>query len=230
VQFKFVVGAKNAMEYRIIQSIETWLGCAIDDKSNGKIHLLSTSSRTDAPYNRLVINRIVGKNVVIATCIPRLVDKLTPLLDSITEWELFSEYGLALLRNHMSSEDAQYLGQGLSYAKIQTDNFLEECLDFVVRKTNENGLVVGFVYVLDDIEVSSVELSRRDSSDTIFINVETKKDYRGKGFGTCVVKVATDWLLTNGFVPRYGAGVSNTASLSIARKLQYNLISHHIVC
>lgn len=118
----------------------------------------------------------------------------------------------------------------MSYAKIQTDSCFEENLDFVVRKTNENGVVVGFVYVLDDIEVSFVELARRDSSDTIFINVETKEDYRGRGFGTSVVKVATDWLLTNGFIPRYGAEVSNISSLSIARKLQYNLISQHIVC
>jgi GNAT superfamily N-acetyltransferase len=221
---------ENAMDYRIIQSIEAWLGCSIDDKYNGKIHLLSTPSRSDLPYNRLVINRIVGENAIIATCIPRLVDKLASFLGSITEWELFSDYGMASLGNHMSNEDAQYLGQGFSYAKFQTDNSVEEGLDCIVRKTNENGVVLGFVYILNDLEVSSVELVRRDSSDTIFINVETKEEYRGKGFGTAVVKVATDWLLTNGFVPRYGAEVRNTVSISIARKLQYNLVSHHIVC
>lgn len=218
------------MDNRIVQSMEAWLGCSVDSKSKGEIQLIPTSSRTDSPCNRLVISRIIGQNTVIATCIPRLVDGLGHVLNSLTEWELFSEYGMATLRNHLSIEDAQDLGQGFSYAKFQTDSSVEESSDCIVRKINESGTVLGFEYIVNNEVISSVEFARRDAFGTIAINVDTKEDYRGKGYGTAVVRAATDWILTNGFIPRYGANVNNTISLSIVRKLQYELVSQHIVC
>ncbi len=84
-----------------------------------------SDARTDEPKNRLLAQRIPEKNGVLVTCIPRVIEALSPFLESMTSDELFSPLGLAETRRALSDADAESLDETYhcDYVLVEPESF-----------------------------------------------------------------------------------------------------------
>jgi len=113
------------MDDRIVKWIENASGLPYREFPDNGVIVRVSGARTDAPKNRLLVQRVIGKNGVLITGIPRVVEALKDAAESMTSWELFSPFGLAEIKRalppqHAKDLDAMY---GLNY-------FLTELKDF----------------------------------------------------------------------------------------------------
>ena len=81
-----------------------------------------SDARTDEPKNRLLVERVIGKNGVLVTGIPRIVEAVTNCVESMTSWELFSPLGLAEIKRLLPPADAQCLDETYGFNFVLTGN------------------------------------------------------------------------------------------------------------
>jgi RimJ/RimL family protein N-acetyltransferase len=105
------------MDYRIIKWIENASGLPFETFPDDGVRVLISKARTDAPKNRLLAQRVIGRNGVLITGTPRVVEALRVVAESLTSWELFSPFGLAEIKRALPPQDAKDLDPtfGLNY-------------------------------------------------------------------------------------------------------------------
>ena len=59
------------MDYRLRKRIETLAGFSLQTFPDEGVHVRVSDARTDEPKNRLLAQRVIGKNGVLLTGIPR---------------------------------------------------------------------------------------------------------------------------------------------------------------
>ena len=64
---------------------------------------------------------------------------------------------------------------------------------------------------------------RWKADDFVEIEVNTQKDYRGRGFGLAVVTAAVEWILSRGAVAHYPVMPDNIPSARIPRRLGFRV-------
>jgi RimJ/RimL family protein N-acetyltransferase len=121
------------MDVRIEKWIENAAGLSITEFPDEGVRVSISQARNDKPRNRLLVQRVIGKNGVLVTGIPRIIAAVKECTEAMTNWELFSPFGLAEIRRALPSEDAKHLDEiyGLDY-------FLTEREQFCPAKTRHN--------------------------------------------------------------------------------------------
>jgi len=105
------------MDDRIVKWIENASGLPFDVIPDDGVRILVSKARTDEAKNRLLAQRVAGKNGALITGIPRIVEAVKDAAESMTGWELFSLLGLAEIKRALPPTDAKDLDTmyGLDY-------------------------------------------------------------------------------------------------------------------
>jgi RimJ/RimL family protein N-acetyltransferase len=113
------------MDYRITRWIENASGLPFKTFPDDGILVCVSGARTDVPKNRLLVQRVTGKNGVLITGIPRIVEAVKDVAESLTSWELFSPFGLAEIKRALPPQDAKDLNAmyGLDYFLTDPNDF-----------------------------------------------------------------------------------------------------------
>lgn len=110
------------MDYRIRKRIEKTSGFPFQMFPDDDVCVRVSDARTDEPKNRLLIERVIGKNGVLVTGIPRIVNTVKNFVESMTSWELFSPLGHAEIKRLLSPADAEYFDETYGFDFILTEN------------------------------------------------------------------------------------------------------------
>jgi RimJ/RimL family protein N-acetyltransferase len=113
------------MDYRIIKWIENASGLPLKIFPDDGVRVVVSKARTDEPKNRLRAQRVMEKNGVLVTGIPRVVEAVKSTAESLTSWELFSPFGLEEIKRAIAPEDAKDLDTVYGF-----DYFLTDSKDF----------------------------------------------------------------------------------------------------
>ena len=113
------------LDGRIRRRIEKISGLPFELFPDEGVRVRVSEARTNKPKNRLLAQRVIGKNGVLITGIPRVVEAVRECAESMTPWELFSPLGLAEMKRSLSPEDTAYLDETYSFefALTETDKF-----------------------------------------------------------------------------------------------------------
>ena len=109
------------MDKRIRELIEEELGFGLEVFPEEGVDVRPCSKRSDKRWNRVKAVRIGDAAVV--TCLPSLLDTITPALRSLSIWELFSPLGEAELRRALEPEVGKDLFHGLQYVLCDGSSF-----------------------------------------------------------------------------------------------------------
>jgi RimJ/RimL family protein N-acetyltransferase len=113
------------MDNRIRKYIESIAGLSLDSFPDEGVSIYVSDARTDKPKNRLLVQRVKEKNGVLITGIPRIVEVLKSNLGSMTSWEIFSPFGLQMIKRILPSNDAMDVdgNYGFDYFLTEHANF-----------------------------------------------------------------------------------------------------------
>lgn len=216
------------LDVKVMRSLEAWLAVPLEPRIDG-IRVCNSQARTGEPFNSFIVHKIEGNHNVVISCAPDLSPTFEALSMKLSESELFSEFGIELIRRAVPAKNSSAIGTGFSYFLSAMDDLKGVRHPFTVISQMSADQLCNFTIALDGQTVTTVQTYRRDFSGCVFLDVQTHEQFRGRGLATAAVYEATRWLLRHGFVPRYGAAKSNLASLLIAKRLGFILCSQHIV-
>jgi len=109
------------MDDRIREFIEKDSGLPFQAWPDEGIQVCVSEARTDKPKNRLLVQRVIGKNGVLITGIPRIVKAMKSYAESMTGYELFSPLGIAEIKRSLSQEDTVSLEEHYGFQYFLTD-------------------------------------------------------------------------------------------------------------
>lgn len=117
----------------------------------------------------------------------------------------------------LSKEDQRLFEQFESEtSKVDLDNAYVELDHTIVVGSFQNGKLVGVASAYEWQE-KSIQYD---------IGVVTNSKYQGKGVGYDLVKMLSNEILRQGFIPQYRCQQDNTASLKLAEKLGFELLGN----
>lgn len=113
------------MDYRIRKRIERTSGLPFQMFPDEGVCVCVSDARTDKPKNRLLVERVIGKNGVLVTGIPRIVETVKNCAESMTSWELFSPLGLAEIKRCLPTADGECIDEtyGLNFVLTERKRF-----------------------------------------------------------------------------------------------------------
>jgi RimJ/RimL family protein N-acetyltransferase len=113
------------MDTRVRKRLENNAGFPIEAFPDHGVCVRVSHARADQPKNRLLAQRLPQKNAVLVTGIPRVVQALSPRLQSMTSEKLFSPLGLAETRRALAPADAESLDRtyGFDYVLAEHERF-----------------------------------------------------------------------------------------------------------
>jgi RimJ/RimL family protein N-acetyltransferase len=113
------------MDGRIRKWIESKAGLPLSVFPHESIRVRISTARTDEPKNRLLAQRIIGKNGVLITVIPRILETISRNVNDLTVWELFSALGIAEIKRALPPEGAKSIDEiyGLDYFLTDLNDF-----------------------------------------------------------------------------------------------------------
>jgi RimJ/RimL family protein N-acetyltransferase len=113
------------LEGRIQRYIESKAGLPLRAFPQEGVCIRESPARRDEPANRLLIQRVTGREGVLVTAIPRVISWVTPALRSMTPPELFSPLGRAEIGRALGKDDAESLAPAFvfDYALTKVSDF-----------------------------------------------------------------------------------------------------------
>lgn len=116
---------KARMDDRIRRRIKEATGLPSEAFPDQGVKVSVSSARTDRPKNRLLVQRLTGKNGILVTGIPRVLQDISGCVGTMTGWELFSPLGIAEVRRRLSPDDARSLDEayGLDFYIAKREEF-----------------------------------------------------------------------------------------------------------
>ena len=113
------------MDDRIRRRIEDVTGLPFEAVPDEGVKVTVSNARSDRPKNRLLVQRVIGKNGVLVTGIPRILEEISGCVRTMTTWELFSPLGIAEVRRRLSPEDAESVDEiyGLDFYLSKSEEF-----------------------------------------------------------------------------------------------------------
>lgn len=113
------------MDYRIRKRIERISGLPWRMFPDEGVCVRVSDARTDKPKNRLLVERVVGKNGVLVTGIPRIVEAVKNRAEFVTSSELFSPLGIAETKRCLPPSDAGCIDEtyGLNFVLTERERF-----------------------------------------------------------------------------------------------------------
>lgn len=230
---------------RVRLHLERELGFSLQSFASSGIDIRESSKRTDEPGNRLLIHCMADGDGTLVTGTPSVISAITPAIQNMSIYELFSPLGIAELRQALQPDDHEKLFDepGFDYTLTNEGDFLPaKTLRMPValmkadippdqfdrrmserRRPTPEDFVWAFVCYREGQKVAGSVIIWGDDPDIAEFGVTTEEKYRGQGYGLAVVSAATQWILEQGAVPSYGAFASNIPSLRLARRLGFTL-------
>jgi RimJ/RimL family protein N-acetyltransferase len=113
------------IDTRICKRIERISGLPFQMFPDEGVHVRVSDARTDKPKNRLLVVQVAGKNGVLVTGIPRILDSITDCVQYMNNWELFSPFGIAEIKRSLPRDDAVFVDEsyGLNYVLTEHKSF-----------------------------------------------------------------------------------------------------------
>jgi len=147
------------VDCRVRERLEKDAGLPIQTFPDRGVRVCVSDARTDEPKNRLLAQRVAGKDGVLVTGIPRVVEAVSAPTQSLTAWELFSPVGLAEVRRALPSADAEHFDEA-----YLLDYVLAEHERFRPAKAQHKAIALG----REDIpsEQSDLRMGERRTSET----------------------------------------------------------------
>ena len=139
--------------------------------------------------------------------------------------EFAEEKGLGSRKYHLVNIDQNSIVESTnrkSSEKVDTINVNDEKLD-VYRKTSENpNDPVGkeahdLAFYLDNTKIADISISAVDSNKAFLYNFEVKKSYRGKGYGSAILK----YVLSHYKVNELTVDKSNTRAIKLYKRFGF---------
>lgn len=139
--------------------------------------------------------------------------------------EFAEEKGLGSRKYHLINIDQNSIVESTnrkSSEKVDTINVNDEKLD-VYRKTSENpNDPVGkeahdLAFYLDNTKIADISISAVDSNKAFLYNFEVKKSYRGKGYGSAILK----YVLSHYKVNELTVDKSNTRAIKLYKRFGF---------
>ena len=120
---------KASEENAMVDSLDGRIRCLLQEELGFElgafpakgVQVRASVKRVDEHWKRLKAVRI-GDSAVV-TCLPSLLDTITPAIQSMTTWELFSPLGEAELRRALGPEVGKELFHGLQYVLSDRGSF-----------------------------------------------------------------------------------------------------------
>ena len=114
------------MDGRIRRRIEYVTGLPFETFPNEGVKVVVSDARSERPKNRLLVQRVMGKNGVLVTGTPRILKDISRWLNTMTSWEIFSPLGIAEMKRRLSLDDSAALDEdyGLDYYLSEREEFL----------------------------------------------------------------------------------------------------------
>jgi RimJ/RimL family protein N-acetyltransferase len=114
------------MDGRIRRRIEYVTGLPFETFPNEGVKVVVSDARSERPKNRLLVQRVMGKNGVLVTGTPRILKDISRWLNTMTSWEIFSPLGIAEMKRRLSPDDSAALDEdyGLDYYLSEREEFL----------------------------------------------------------------------------------------------------------
>jgi RimJ/RimL family protein N-acetyltransferase len=130
------------IDLRIIQRIERTSGLPFGEFPEQGVLLRCSEARTDESKNRLLVERVTGKDGVLVTGIPNIIDSIKDSVESMTDRELFSPLGIAELSRLLSPGDVESLDKTYyySYAIVNREEFKPVELRHAVKELKKRDL------------------------------------------------------------------------------------------
>lgn len=166
----------------------------------------------------------------IATGIPRVMASIAPLLETISLWELFSPFGIEELKRLLPLDVGENLAELYHYTLVNRDELQPSRSATAVRPLLPERYAPGpeerdaFAVYEGEVRASVVSV-RAPLPGYVFLNVETRRDYRGRGYGAAAVSAAAQWILDRGDIAHYNVRLPNPNSIRLARRLGFILTS-----
>lgn len=206
--------------------IEKDLGFTFDTFPDQGIDIRVSPVREDREGAAMLIVR--NGQSTLATGTPRVVSIITPVLQKMDIWTLFSPYGRTELERGLESEQIKVRGGSFHHA-LTADHYCqpEPILEPVVKLVRDpdpdaslfdRKMFDAFAVYKNSEQVALAQV-RWKTPDLIEIAVDTHKDYRKRGYGLAVVCKAAEWIFEQGAVVHYPVMPGNIASMRIIRKL-----------
>ncbi len=227
----------DAMDDRVRLFLEKDSGFALASFPSRGIEIRESPARTDEPKNRMKIYRL--GDAALVTGIPRAISVIEPVIPTLDILELFSPIGLAELSRALGPKDAESLSNGLDYTMTSRSDLrlpklspMPERLPELPDEPPEEAMLPVPVPGRKTIDAFAICHDGKKASRSciiwlcpgfVEIGVATEDEYRGRGYASAVVAVATRWILERGAVAHYGAFTTNVPSLRIARRLGFTL-------
>ena len=119
------------MDDRIRKHLENELGLSLQSVPYKGINISESPKRTDKPGNRLLIYHILNRDGVLITAIPRIIDAIIPVAQSMSMWELFSPLGIADLQRVLQPKGIESLFHGFDYTLTDKRDFRPAVTSYV---------------------------------------------------------------------------------------------------
>jgi RimJ/RimL family protein N-acetyltransferase len=232
----------RTVDDRIRADVEGYLGLPLASFPTTGIEIRESSKRKEEPGQRMQIVRI--DDGAVATGTTRILALITPVLGTMSIWELFSPLGMAEVSRVLPAEDRRTLFQDFVYYLTGAEDFraatgahvpaprtkadipspeLELRISQRRSPSEAEGEFVWAFVCRQGEEEASCAVIMWHTPDVADIGVETGEKYRRRGYGLACVSAAAQYILEQGGVATYSARVSNIPSLRIARRLGFTL-------
>ena len=127
------------------------------------------------------------------------------------EVEMIHPFFVKSKKSNKETENISFRIIGKEEIEQYRDDDFSEAFAFDDDAPDEIG-----VAIMEKGEIVSVSGASSDSPLMWQLGVNTKLDYRGKGYGTSAVEILSDIVLDKGHIPFYGTAFSHISSLNVA--------------
>jgi len=227
---------KHEMLSIVRTQLATDLNCAPDDFNNDKDSFVFVEARNNPgrrpfPRGKQHFEMYSMGKAVIVSATHDILEIVKPMLDGKDHYEAFSMpfvYGqgicylpdLACIKPLEAPVDfsfeiveqndipALYQFEGLQYALNRDVNYLRP--DVLATVAKKDGYIVG------------IAGASNDCARMWQIGIDVLPEYRNFGIASHIVNRLTLEILARGYIPYYGAGISNIASQRVAHRAGYS--------